>query len=207
MMRGRVAPDIAFDLRLEHGRCIGVRLPAPLDRLVAEERALAARLVEARRDSWVGGRVALRTALERENVDAPAIVADDRGAPAVPRGIAASISHKGSVAVALVAREVRARIGVDVEQDAPPRVDVSARVLAEDEAGDVLLRFSAKEAIYKALDPFVRRYVAFKEVSVMPRADGSAEVRARLREGPFAIDVHWRRFDGLLLTTSRVDTW
>jgi 4'-phosphopantetheinyl transferase EntD len=70
----------------------------------------------------------------------------------------------------------------------------------------VLLRFSVKEAIYKALDPFVRRYVAFREMSVSPRADGTAEVRPHLpaAEGPFEIEATWRRTSGLVLTTARI---
>jgi 4'-phosphopantetheinyl transferase EntD len=139
----------------------------------------------------------------------------------VPPGVAASISHKESWAVALVARVGagdRARIGVDVEEDRPRLRDVSSRVCTDDELAEiasldadarlreVILRFSAKEAIYKALDPFVRRYVGFREVAVTPRADGTAEVRPALAagEGPFAIEVRWRRVEGLVLTTARV---
>jgi 4'-phosphopantetheinyl transferase EntD len=68
------------------------------------------------------------------------------------------------------------------------------------------VRFSAKEAIYKALDPFVRRYVAFEEVQVSPRPGGDADVVATLRpaEGPFVIAATWRVLEGLVLTTARV---
>jgi 4'-phosphopantetheinyl transferase EntD len=95
-------------------------------------------------------------------------------------------------------------------------VDIASHVLAEDEfpelsaltgeerAREVLLRFSAKEAIYKALDPYVRRYVAFHEVSVTPHEDGTASVRQRLSEGRFAVEVTWRRMDDVVLTTARV---
>ena len=71
----------------------------------------------------------------------------------------------------------------------------------------ILLRFSAKEAIYKALDPFVRRYVDFKEVALTPRSDGGADVTMHLREGegPFVVEAQWRRFDGIVLTTARVE--
>jgi 4'-phosphopantetheinyl transferase EntD len=80
---------------------------------------------------------------------------------------------------------------------------------ADARAREVLLRFSAKEAIYKALDPFVRRYVGFLEVEVTPRPDGTADVRSQLPEASdgaraFAIDVRWQRFAGLVLTTARV---
>ncbi|HEX8792183.1 MAG TPA: 4'-phosphopantetheinyl transferase superfamily protein [Polyangiaceae bacterium] len=223
----RVLPDVAFDLELTHGRCVGVRLPeAPgvvealaEAALMPEERAYAATLGGVRRRTWMGGRVALRQALVREGIDAPPVLADGRGAPALPPGVAGSISHKEDMAVALVAREGRAKLGVDVERDAPGKLDISKKVLTDEElaeaaklssaerAREVLLRFSAKEAIYKALDPFVQRYVAFREVAVTPRPDGSAVVTSRLpaAEGPFVIDVQWVRCEGTILTTARVE--
>ena len=220
-------PDVAFDLTLSHGRCVGVRLPAAEDAidalaervLVREERAYADSLPLVRRRTWVGGRAATRKALEAAGlVVTGCILHDDRGAPRFPGGIVGSISHKEALAVALVAPEADARVGVDVEIERARRVDIARHVLAEEElpelepldheerAREVLLRFSAKEAVYKALDPFVRRYVAFHEVSVTPRADGSADVRWRLRpsEGPFTVEVTWRRTAGVILTTARV---
>ncbi len=223
----RVVPDLAFDLELAHGRCVGVRLPeAPgvvealaEAALMPQERAFAATLGAVRRRTWMGGRIALRQALVREGIDAPPVLADGRGAPALPPGVAGSISHKEDMAVALVAREPGAKLGVDVERDAPGKLDISKKVLTEEElaelarlgsserAREVLLRFSAKEAIYKALDPFVQRYVAFREVAVTPRHDGTAIVTQRLpaAEGPFAIEVRWMRRDGTILTTARVE--
>jgi enterobactin synthetase component D len=219
-------PDVVvFDLQLAHGRCLAVRLPedaAGIDALAAlllpGEREFAAGFGPARRRTWIGGRAAMRLALDRIGAPAGAVLGDDRDAPLLPAGIAGSITHKQRVAAALVARQERARIGVDIEIDEPLRFDVSRRVLAEDEVDEVaalpeaertrevLLRFSAKEALYKALDPFVRRYVAFGEVSVTPQPDGSARVRTRLpaAEGPFDVEVRWQRLDGLVLTTARV---
>jgi enterobactin synthetase component D len=221
-----VAADIAFDLTLEHGRCVGVRIPTAdetLDALVEtalspDEQMRAMGLPVLRRRTWVGGRAAMHEALDRLGVRSETVPADSRGAPVLPAGIAGSISHKEGLAVALVALEARARVGVDVEMDVPRPHDLSGRILAADEvaelanldavalAREVLLRFSAKEAVYKALDPFVRRYVGFKEVSVFTRADGTAQVTTHLEhaEGPFAVEVRWRRFDGIVLTTARV---
>jgi enterobactin synthetase component D len=223
-----VPPDpdvVAFDLELVHGRCLGVRLPedaagieALAGLLLPDERAFAAGFGPARRRTWIGGRAAMRLALERIAAPAPAVFGDDRDAPLLPAGIAGSITHKQRVAAALVSRQERARVGVDIELDEPLRFDVSRRVLAQDEIAEVTalpepertrevrLRFSAKEALYKALDPFVRRYVAFDEVSIRPQPDGTAEVRTRLSaaEGPFSVEVRWQRLDGLVLTTARV---
>jgi 4'-phosphopantetheinyl transferase EntD len=222
-----VALDVAFDIELEHGRCVGVRIPegdaavaALGETLAREEAAFARTLPPLRRRTWIGGRVALREALARAGFEVTTPVpADDRGAPVLPPGISGSVTHKEGLAAALVARATGARVGVDLEHDVVGKQDIASHILADDEvaelspldapsrAREVLLRFSAKEAIYKALDPFVRRYVGFKEVSVVTQPDGGARVTSRLRdsEGPFAIDVRWRRFDGIVLTTARVE--
>jgi 4'-phosphopantetheinyl transferase EntD len=230
-----VAIDLAFELTLEHGLCVGVRIPsadAALDELVAhlapEEQAKAARLPRPRRRTWVGGRAAMRQALARlgrgldaVTDDVTGIGTDDRGAPVLPPGVLGSITHKEELAAALVTNVATdgARVGVDLEMDIVRPLDIATRVLTTGELGEiasldaaararaVLLRFSAKEAVYKALDPYVRRYVGFLELEVSPAEDGSAVVRPRLREGegPFSIEVRWRRFDGVVLTTARVE--
>ena len=225
-MSQHVIADIAFDLTLEHGKCVGVRIPAAgaaLDALARaalwpEARVRAAALPPARRRTWVGGRVAMREALLRLGVAPVAVPTDDRGAPVLPAGVSGSVTHKEALAAALVASESLARVGVDLELDVARSPDIASRILtpaemaetahldATDRAREVLLRFSAKEAIYKALDPFVRRYVGFGEVAVSPRGDGTAAVTPGLRagEGPFVIEVRWLRFEGIVLTTARV---
>jgi enterobactin synthetase component D len=216
--------DVAFDLDLPHGRCVGLAIPdgAALEALAQgvlrpEERACAVEWAPARRRTWTAGRAALRLALERAGLEAPAVLPDDRGAPTLPEGVSASVSHKERLAVALVARETCARVGIDVEQDRAPRVDIARKVLTVEELAEladltdaervkqVLVRFSAKEAIYKALDPFVRRYVGFHEVAVTPAADGTAVVGMRLPEGPFRCEARWVLRDGIILTTARVE--
>ncbi len=219
-------PDVEtlFELVLAHGLVVGLAIPdaddpASLTALLhAGEIEAMASWAAPRRRTWIAGRAALRTAIVRSGLEAPAIGSDDRGAPLLPPGIVGSVSHKERVAVALVAQADPgdgARIGVDVELDVPLRIDIARKVLTEDEQreiaalpdaerlAEVRLRFSAKEAIYKALDPFVRRYVGFQEVSVTPTPDGLSTVQMHLTEGPFDVDVRWLRRDGLVLTTAR----
>jgi enterobactin synthetase component D len=228
-MAGCIVPmqhPVAFELSVEHGLCVGVHLPDPKAEggalappsLLSDEWAIAEKMLPVRRRTWVGGRVALRLALERCALEAPPVVVDDRGAPVLPAGVCGSISHKEAMAVALVAREPTARIGVDIELEGERTLDISSKVLTDDELREiadyspaarereVLLRFSAKESIYKAIDPFVRRFVGFREVAVSPRPDGTAEVRSHLPEPtPFAIEVRWQRLMGYVLTTARVE--
>src|SRR6185369_14309151 len=143
-------------------------------------------------------------------IDAGPILQTPRGAPLLPEGASGSISHKEGLAVGLAAAaaDVAAgwRVGVDVERIAPRHPDLARYVLRPEERerlapadperqAQVLAAFSAKEAIYKALDPFVARLVAFDEVAVAHRDDGTAEVTMHLRgrpeaiEGPFEVEV------------------
>jgi 4'-phosphopantetheinyl transferase EntD len=203
--------EVTFRLDLPHGRCVGVVIPealpaAALAALPSEERAAAERMSEARRPSFVAGRLALRAALADLGLPQAPIAIGDRGAPLLPAGAVGSISHKRTLAVGLAAPAAGQHIGVDVEEDAPLRVDVSRRVLTADEeavlagaapearARAVLMHLSAKESIYKALDPFVHRHVSFKEAALVPRAGGGWDVRLALAggEGPFSVDLSCR---------------
>lgn len=223
-----------FRLDLPHGRCVGVALPesgvegeAQLSAAVAalpeEERRHVEALPEARRTNWAGGRIALRAALMDLGVGAGPILSTPRGAPLLPAGARGSISHKESLAVALAARaEVDAgawRLGIDIERVVPGRLDISKRILRPDELeflpppGDprrteeLAFAFSAKEAIFKAIDPFLARYVSFQEVAVDRRSDGTAFATLDLRDGSssaFEVDVRWFKRDDFVITTARV---
>ena len=211
-------------LVMAHGTCVIVELGdagevgapdapalvAALARLPAEERALAARLPPVRRRELVTGRTALHAALA---VHAPGladqpILPDDRGAPVLPAGWLGSLSHKGTRAAALVApADDRARVGVDLELAQPARRDIAARILTPrelegltDRGRGATLRFSIKEAIYKAVDPFVRRYVGFTEVELEVTNDGVAHVVSAL---PLHIETTWREHAGFWLSTAR----
>jgi len=219
--------DVLFALETPHGWLVAVTIPAggasleeaARARLREDEVRMAAALGPVRSRAWLGGRLALREALARAGLTAGPVGSDDRGAPVLPAGIAGSVSHKRDVAVALVAAEARAKLGVDVEVEEPGKVDVARRVLRDEELAElaalggaeraraVVLRFSAKESIYKAVDPFVRRYVGFHEVALRVRADGTAEVEPHWAhgEGPFRVEARWMRRDGLVVTSARVE--
>ena len=70
----------------------------------------------------------------------------------------------------------------------------------------MVLCFSLKEAIYKAINPLVGRYVSFKEASVAPASDGNVAVTLALKhaEGPFVAEARWLEISGHLLTTACV---
>ena len=131
------------------------------------------------------------------------IARDDRGAPVMPAGGLGSACNTGGRAAARVARDdgAGARIGVDLEHARAPRQPIETRVLTERERAaiidrkDITRAFAIKEAIYKALDPFLRRYIGFLEVELV---DGGVVTPL-----PFRIDTWSSEHDGFFLATAR----
>jgi len=168
----------------------------------AGEREHVATLAPIRRREFAAGRSALRTALGQE----VAILPDDRGAPVLPAGWVGSITHKGELAAALVARDDGARVGVDLEVAVASRMPIERRILGAREqvaiyGARITLAFAIKEAIYKAIDPFVRRYVGFTEVELALGESGACAVTTAL---PYVVDAWWCERDGHWLATARV---
>ena len=206
-----------FTSVLAHGSCAGVPCDDDDRELLPEERAFAASLAAVRRRDWIGGRVALRRAAQSAGFAiAAAILSDDRGAPRLPSGLVGSVSHKDGVAVALVARSDGWTVGIDLERTTARRLDITNRVLrlAERVALEVLdgaeraralmLRFSLKEAVYKAIDPHLRRYVGLQEVAVWPDVAGTARVEMFCPDGAaLLVEGAWIERDGLWLTTAQ----
>lgn len=193
--------------------------------LTDEEWALLGALVPGRRPTWWAGRRALVAALEAVGAPRTPLLSDARGAPVVPRGFSGSISHKPALACALAAATDGPHVGVDVELLEAPRVAIGKRVLTAAEqavVGDdpvgLMARFSIKESIYKAVDRFVGRYVAFPEAEILalpaaPVAETWAEaefvdVAATLTmskgEGPFRVEATWARVGAVVVSTARV---
>jgi 4'-phosphopantetheinyl transferase EntD len=192
-----------------HGTCILLAfadddaLAAALAALPPAERDHARSLSEVRRRELIAGRTALHLALDDFS---HAILPDDRGAPVLPAGLSGSVSHKGAVAAAIVAPADGGFVGIDLERAVPPRRDIAARILTPreqaalpDRGRAVTLRFAIKEAIYKAIDPVVRRYVGFTEVELDLIDDGCAITT----EIPLSIEAHWREHGEHWLATAR----
>ena len=216
----------AFHHALPHGVLTAVTLPetpeVPEDRVLArlhqEERDFAANLKGHRRVEFIGGRLALRSACEQLGVRPGAILPTPRGAPQLPDGFSGSISHKRGLAIGMVCRDRDGTLGIDLEDYGPERPGITTMVLRESERSIVaslpedvqwmatLQRFSMKEAVYKALDPYVQRYVGFHEAEVIPELNGIATVALHLKhgEGPFDVDARYTWLAGRLLCTVRI---
>jgi 4'-phosphopantetheinyl transferase EntD len=178
-----------------------------------QERQFAMNLSAIRRPHWMMGRVCLRQATRAIVADPPPLLADHRGAPILPAGLSGSVSHKADIAVSLVALTTPdIRIGVDVEHARPSKHDISTRILTDQELAQleqlptdqrgraVTLRFSIKEAIYKAIDPVVQRYVGFREVSLLWLEDRVVDQVLSIDHHRFAVSVWWTLYNDYWLT-------
>jgi 4'-phosphopantetheinyl transferase EntD len=184
-----------------HGRCA---LSEGEGLLLTEELAHADKLTELRRREFAAGRTALRRAFGHD----VAILPDDRGAPQLPAGWVGSISHKGVRAAAIVAPADAGFIGIDLEVATASKLPIERRILTPREQDcvsgrDVTLYFAIKEAIYKAIDPIVRRYVGFTEVELALEGNVAQVTVLDPSRLPVEVEAWWQERDGHWLATAR----
>ncbi|MCB9685120.1 MAG: 4'-phosphopantetheinyl transferase superfamily protein [Alphaproteobacteria bacterium] len=218
--------DVAFHHATPHGVMSAIHIPDSPDpvpeevlaRLPAEEAAHARTLKGYRQPSFVGGRLALRRACEQLGHQVPPILPDARGTPVLPGTLSGSVSHKRDLAIGMVGSSVHGTLGVDLEDYGPARLGIADSVLRPEELSAIaplpdarrwiaiLVRFSLKESVYKALDPHVRRYVGFHEAFVEPDLQGGARIALHLAnaEGPFTAEGRYDWLHGRLVTSVRL---
>lgn len=206
-----------------HGLLLGARYsraapPEVLAMVPEGERALMESVPLARRGQWIAGRACARKGLLQVGALAPEVLSTDRGAPLASSGHSVSISHKAGFAVALITAVPGLTVGVDVEVPGARDGDLAAKVLTRAERdrsnasaspGVLVLRlFSAKEAVYKAVDPLLRRNLEFSDVEILPVGqDGGFEysgvrVRTKKPEPSLVVQVTWLQAGPFLVTTA-----
>ncbi|SNR75085.1 4'-phosphopantetheinyl transferase family protein [Puniceibacterium sediminis] len=151
---------------------LGIALPQVLERAVAK-----------RQGEYRAGRTCARAAIDQvsptsfalDKTDWP-IFGPDR-APVWPTGIIGSLTHSPARVICVAGPADRYDgLGIDIEPAVPPRdsLTLAPRIFCPEElalveptswaeAGFTLI-FSAKEAIYKAVYPTIRRFADFHEV-------------------------------------------
>jgi 4'-phosphopantetheinyl transferase EntD len=148
----------------------------------------------ARRRGSGAARIAARAALAALGSDDAALLPRSPGGyPLWPSGFVGSLAHDEALAVALVAPAARfAALGVDVEPSEPLPADVTEIALLPAElravAADPPLGraiFAAKEAVYKAVNPFDGTALEYEDIEV-----DLAKNRARLTDGR-SLELDW----------------
>ncbi len=227
LARVEVPPVLASDT--------GLWLPALIaaERLHPGEGALVEAMPPGRRATFVAGRLAMRAALgaalaEQPRHDAP-ILRSTRGAPVLPSSVAGSVSHKHDAALALMSPRgivpdgASMHVGVDLEHRPTARdiarPSIARRILTAPEldalsAFDqdplaqrerVILSFAIKEAVYKAIDPTVQRYVRFTEVALQFTESGTVSVSLllpELRRRDATVHAHYTLDDRWIVATA-----
>lgn len=144
--------------------------------LAPEEQAHVARAVASRQFAYSTGRYLAKRALEGLGAVPRAIPTHASRRPIWPDGIVGSITHSRRYAIAVVCRcPDLAGVGVDLELAGRVTENIAASVMTEAERdvsqGDWppsadTATFSAKEAVFKAVNPIVGLMVGFKEVEI-----------------------------------------
>ncbi len=174
--------------------------PAPL---LPQEAEAIARAVPKRRREFALGRMALRAAIREAGHDLPAgqpiAVRPDRQ-PDLPPGLRASLSHSGDYCIAIAAPPGGASVGVDLEpcdRSVPQGLAETVMPFRLQGAGDALLAFCAKEAMFKAQYPLTGQMLDFRAV---PAVVGPRRFRACM--GERLIGGRWGQAAGCWLALS-----
>ncbi|MFN3671564.1 MAG: 4'-phosphopantetheinyl transferase [Bosea sp. (in: a-proteobacteria)] len=201
-------------------RCVAMRFGRGTDHAgvgaVLPERI--ARSAPRRRAEWLAGRrcasEAVRLLTGQRSWPG---MAPDRS-PIWPEGVLGSISHSGDIAIALAMPANAGRgVGVDIEkilnQTEAGEIANEAmtprerhRFAGEADAFPVALAFSAKESLFKAVHPLLRRPISFHSAELVAwDAQGRARLRLAEELAPDfpagrEIEARFSRLGGLLLT-------
>jgi 4'-phosphopantetheinyl transferase EntD len=205
------------------GVLAGVHLPEGLEPvpetalapLLPEEREHARMLAGRRQIEWAGGRLAFRLALQRLGRSSGPLSSGPSGEPLPPPGLAASITHKRDLAVALVADAGPGTLGVDLEGDGRERLAIASHVLRPEEQ-EILDRlpperrwpmlmatFALKEATYKAIHLHLQRYVAFGEARVVLEPTPQVTLHLRSDEPSLTLEAHLEQMGERVLASVR----
>ena len=182
--------------------------------LFEAERWLVTNAVDKRRREFGTVRVCARRALHELGHPPTPLLPGQHGEPQWPIGVVGSMTHCHGYRAAAVAHASYAlTIGIDAEpHDTLPTGVLESIALAEETerlaelarddysvCWDRLL-FSCKEAVYKAIDPTVQRYVRFTEVALRFTGNGRVAVSLLLPEladnamvvrAQYSIDDRW----------------
>lgn len=150
-----------------------VKLPLTKDILLEMESCLGPEHInfaQKRKESFLAGRYCAKNALKKLGFEVNSLAADESGKPIWPKGICGSISHSKSLGIAVVSDSHKS-VGIDVEKIIEKkRLDRIQRIFISDFERDLYslnrelngsLIFSAKEALFKLINPLCHEYFGF----------------------------------------------
>jgi 4'-phosphopantetheinyl transferase EntD len=141
--------------------------------------------VSKRQVEFAAGRTCARNALEALGVPGQAILRGEGREPLWPAGIVGSITHCNGYCAAAVGRDNEmVSIGIDAEQNEPLPDGVLEMIARKEEMLSLdrlsfahvnwdRLLFSAKESVYKAWYPIMKRWLGFEEARISIEASTS----------------------------------
>jgi 4'-phosphopantetheinyl transferase EntD len=191
--------------------------PQAVAELLPEERnALSPQANERRILQFALGRKAAHLALSAAGIAPAALLRVDKtavqSAPKWPVGVVGSIAHSNQSAVAAVAPNSALRaIGIDIETITSSTVEILPRIASPEEQAWVkghgqraTLLFSAKEAIFKALNPLHGMGMGFRDVVLKEASGGQISLQLLRNFGEFransSFPVLFSEQTGMLVT-------
>jgi enterobactin synthetase component D len=194
---------VAFELgpvdEQPEGMSSGPPLPSELKGMVPKRRA-----------EFLAGRAASALALARSGCATPhAVGRNPNGSPSWPSGFVGSITHGGGIAAAAAASKTNCLgVGIDAEYLMSPSTEeeVASLVVTVDEVMSakralpgvarsslVTLAFSAKESLYKCLNPLVGTFFEFQDAELVKVSVGSGALAAGGTSGAGEFRLKLRR--------------
>ena len=180
-----IADLASHDTAEAAAQALGLGLPPQLSRAVP-----------GRRFEFVAGRLCAQQALKMAGYSGTAeVTVDERRAPVWPPGYTGSIAHGIGRAWAMVASKAHYRaLGIDLEEVVTPAtaLQLSSSVLRPEEREwartttlsheqFLSLAFSAKESLFKCLDPMTRAGFDFQDVGMVDVDLSAGLLRLELR--------------------------
>ncbi|MCY4144084.1 MAG: 4'-phosphopantetheinyl transferase superfamily protein [Gammaproteobacteria bacterium] len=170
-----IAPLQIGDEVLPHTCLVLSRVGDHVDQLLNPENQAIQNSIASRKREFSSGRRAAHTALRQIGIEGVPIDRTGR-MPNWPSGIVGSISHSNALAVATIGPDDEyVGIGIDVIPVLAVSESVGGRVLLDAERQWLsqmdsgtwrTALYSAKESIYKAVNPIVGEFLAFDDVEL-----------------------------------------
>ncbi|MBE0361870.1 enterobactin synthetase component D [Pseudoalteromonas ulvae UL12] len=202
---------VFFDVNgysIQNFAAYGIELPVGLRHAVVKRQA-----------EYLAGRLCAQVALKNYGLESFQVVNGDDRAPIWPEHITASISHTKGIAAAMAVQDPKIKgVGIDIEclMEKRQESELQHYIINPDEMAifanlaaihtyPLTIIFSAKESLYKALYPSVKRFFGFDAASLISFDDKKLvfilnnDLTTAIRQGQ-VIDVYYQQRHDLVLT-------